>query len=211
MSKIKAAIDFDHYTGPALAPVAQNIHDKMLLNAATFPTPPISMAALQTKIDTFERTLAAKSSRAMADFLAFNAARTDLEAALSTLGNYVNVVAQGNAVTVGLSGFPSYDTTKTVNPAPPAAPENLFLRHGDLSTTIVARYRPDRSPSMNEAQTCTGDPTVEANWHPAGVFSGGKATLTGLTPGTTVWARFRTIGTKGVMGAWSDPAKIMVV
>jgi len=30
-------------------------------------------------------------------------------------------------------------------------------------------------------------------------------------PGTTVWVRFRTIGLNGIDGAWSDPAKIMVV
>jgi hypothetical protein len=33
----------------------------------------------------------------------------------------------------------------------------------------------------------------------------------GITPGTNVWLRVRTAGLKGVMGAWSDPAKMMVV
>ena len=75
----------------------------------------------------------------------------------------------------------------------------------------MARYKPSRARSMNQVQTCTGDPNVEANWHDAGFFGGGKATLSGLTPGTTVWVRIRTIGLRNVMGAWSDPAKIMVV
>jgi hypothetical protein len=30
-------------------------------------------------------------------------------------------------------------------------------------------------------------------------------------PGTVIWVRVRTVGLKGVMGTWSDPAKIMVV
>jgi len=30
-------------------------------------------------------------------------------------------------------------------------------------------------------------------------------------PSGTVWVRVRTAGLKGVMGAWSDPAKIIVV
>ena len=50
-----------------------------------------------------------------------------------------------------------------------------------------------------------------ANWNLVGIFNGGKATLTGFAPGTTVWSRVRTIGLKGIEGAWSDPAKIMVV
>jgi hypothetical protein len=32
-----------------------------------------------------------------------------------------------------------------------------------------------------------------------------------FTPGTIIWVRARTCGLKGVMGAWSDPAKLMVV
>jgi len=32
----------------------------------------------------------------------------------------------------------------------------------------------------------------------------------GLTVGATAWFRFATVGAKGVMGAWSDPAKIVV-
>jgi len=64
---------------------------------------------------------------------------------------------------------------------------------------------------MNEVATCAGDPTVEANWQHAGMFSGGKATVSGIAPGTTVWVRVRTAGLKGVMGEWSVPAKIIVV
>jgi hypothetical protein len=52
---------------------------------------------------------------------------------------------------------------------------------------------------------------VVHHWQHAGTFSDGKAILTGLTPGTTLWVRVRTAGLRGVMGAWSDPAKIMVV
>ena len=35
--------------------------------------------------------------------------------------------------------------------------------------------------------------------------------LTGLTPGLLLWVRVRTVGLKGVMGAWSDPAQIRVL
>ncbi len=110
------------------------------------------------------------------------------------------------------SGFPSYETTgRSPDTAPPAAPTNLFLRQGDLSGSFVARYRPDRQRSMNEIQTNSGDPNDEAAWKPAGMYSGGKATVGSITPGSNVWVRVRTAGLKGVMGAWSDPAKIMVV
>ena len=103
------------------------------------------------------------------------------------------------------------DTARRPNTNPPAAPTKVVVRHGDLSGSVVLRYHADRSPSMNEVQTCVGDPGVEANWQHAGMFSGGKATVGSLTPATTVWFRIRTAGLKGVMGEWSDPARIIVI
>ena len=211
MPNVKAIIDFTGYAAADLAPVAQMIHDKMTLNAATFTAPPTTMAALQTLINSFNTKLAAKASRATADVIAFNVARHDLEVALGHLGNYVNTVANGDPVIVEKSGFPFYETARPADFAPPAAPSDLRLRAGDLSGEIVARYRPARENSINEVQKCTGDPAVEANWEHAGMFRGGKATIGSLTPGGLVWIRVRTCGLKGVMGAWSDPAQIRVV
>ncbi len=162
-------------------------------------------------ITTFNNALAAKASRAISDAIAFDVARHEVEGGLADLGGYVNSVAKGDPTILEKSGFPFYDTAHVVDYGPPAAPTNLRLRHGDLSQSIVARYRPDRQRSMNQVQKCTGDPNVEDNWEDAGMFSGGKAVITGLPLGATVWIRVRTAGLKGVMGAWSDPAKIIVV
>jgi len=85
-------------------------------------------------------------------------------------------------VDVDASGFPSYSTARTPDTSPPAEPSDVRLRQGDLSGSLVARYKPARAASMNEVQTCTGDPNAEANWHNAGLFSGGKATISGITP-----------------------------
>ncbi|MBL9132349.1 MAG: hypothetical protein JNG86_14185 [Verrucomicrobiaceae bacterium] len=207
----KAIIDFSGYTAAELSPVAQVIHDKMTLNAAVFPGPPVTMAELQTQITTYDQKLVARASRARADVIAFNEARDALEGSLGTLGNHVNTVAKGDPVIVEQSGFPSYATARTPDTSPPAAPTDLRLRAGDVSGSVVARYKPDRPQSTNEVQTNTGDPNNDAAWQLKGLFQGGRAELTGLTPGTLLWVRVRTVGLKGVMGAWSDPAQIRVV
>jgi hypothetical protein len=152
-----------------------------------------------------------KASRAVADNAAFNVARQALENALSGIGDYVNIVADGNESLVLKSGFPFYETGFSPDLSPPDAPTDLVLRYGNLTGVIVTRYRPRRTPSLNELQTCTADPNSEANWKTAGMFSGGKASIPGFNPGTTVWVRARTAGLKGVMGAGSETGKIMVV
>ncbi len=148
---------------------------------------------------------------ATADALAFAVSRAELEEHLSDVGGYVNIVANGDAVIVDKSGVPSYETARVIDTSAPAAPTDVRLRQGDLSGSAVARYKPQRPRSVNQVQTCIGDPNVEANWNDAGIFTGGKATISGITPGTVLWFRVRTVGLKGVLGAWSDPAKIMVV
>ena len=209
----KAIIDFSSYTAAEFAFPAQTIHDKMTANAATFTAPPVSMAALQAIITTYEQKLVARASRDSDAVIAFGLARHNLEAALHDLGLYVNIIAKGDATIVGLSGFPSYTVGPGANPAPsaiPAGPQNLRLGHGGLGSSITGRFKPDRVNSYNVAQLCTGDPNVEANWKTVLQFSGGKFTLTGLTVGSTVWVRVATVGAGGALGPWSDPAKIVV-
>jgi len=208
----KAIIDFSGYTAADLVVAAQNIHDQMTANAATFATPPVTMTDFETLVGAASAALTGRASGARADVIALHVARHDLEGALNELGGYVNIVAKGDTAIVQKSSFPSFETPPARYTGPPAAPQNLVLRQGDLSGSLVARYRPDRRhSSVNEVQINTSDPNSESDWKPAGIFSGGRAVLTGLTPGTNVWVRVRTCGVKGVMGAFSDPAKLMVV
>ncbi len=216
----KAAIDFTGYSAAELAPVAQTIHDQINANAATFVGPPTSVAALQTLITTYNTKLAARASNASADVLAFNISRNNLETSLHDLGIYVNLIAKGDPVIVQKSGFPSYSFgsgggggSPSPGPGPnpiPAAPQDVRLRAGDLSGSFIFRCKPDRQHSFNVLQTNTGNPNDEAAWKTVLQFTGGKATVTGQTVGSIVWVRAATVGPAAQLGAWSDPAKIVV-
>ena len=209
----KAIIEFGSYTAAELAPPAQTIHDRMLANAATFTAPSTSMTALATLIATYNGKLAARASNATDDVLAFQAARAALEGALHDLGIYVNYIAKGDAAIVEKSGFPSYTIGAGATPGPsaiPAAPQDVKLRNGDLPSSVIARFKPDRPASFNVAQINTGNPNDEAGWKTASQGTGGKITISGLTPGTILWVRIATVGPGGQLGAWSDPAKIVV-
>jgi len=208
MSKTKAVIDYTRYEDSALGTLAQIVHDMFEENAATFTAPPKALTLFQTQITSYKAKLQAKESGSITDINAFNDARAEMNATMAAFGNYVNSVAAGNPTIVGLSGMPFYGTTRQPDNTPPNAPQNLRLRHDELPGAIIALYSPERSPSVNEVQTCTGDPGVEANWTTRGMFKGGRAELDGFPPGIIVYARVRTVGKKAVMGPWSDIANI---
>ena len=197
MNHLKAKTDFSGYAAADLGAVAQHIHDEIAAHAAVFVTPPVTMATLAGMIADFTAKLSARETRATVDVLAFNLCREVVEGALNRLGNYVNEVAQGDAMIVEQSGFPSYSTHRAADPNPPSAPQNLRIRHGDVSGTLVVRYQTDRQPSTNEVQVTTGNPNLEADWKQFGIFRGQKAELTGLTPATKIWVRVRTVERAG--------------
>lgn len=207
----KAIINFEDYTAAELSPVARAIHTAMTTNAATFGTLPVTLTALDTFINTYDTTLAAKADRSKSATVAFNAAREDLEEALGKLGNHVNTVAGGDPVIVTQSGFPSYVTTRTPDENPPAPPQDLRLKHGPNTGSISLRCKPDRSPSMNEVQINLEDPADESKWQSRGHFKGGTADIDDLPPGTIVWVRVRTLGSKNTASDWSDLAQIRVL
>lgn len=211
MSHTKVIVDFSDYKAAVLTPAARRVHERMTENAATFGSPPLSMADFGLLVDAYEARLVARKSRSSADVLAYRTTRAELEVWLGKLGHYVNSVAKGDAQVCEKSGFPTYGTRSMPDVTPPAAPADLRLRHGPVSGGILARCKPARRPSSNEVQLCTGDPTDEAAWRHHGFFLGAKVLIEGLTPGVVVWVRIRTAGLKGVMGAWSDPAQIRVL
>lgn len=206
----KSTTDFSGYSGPELGTTAQTIHDALTLVAAQFPNLPVALAAFQALIEAFDEALRKKASRAIADTAAFNVARANLEDALSRNGGYVNVTANGDETKIIATGYPFYETGSTPDYNPPAAPENLVPRQGDLSGEAVLRMKPKRDRSVNEVQKCEGDPNADTNWKTVGMFSGGRATIAGVIPGTAIWIRARTAGLRGVMGDWSDPVKMIV-
>ena len=206
----KAITDFSKYKDAEMGPASQFIHDQMTANAATFTAPPVPMATLQTQVTSYNTKLGAKASRAIADKIAFDTARATLETTLGKLGNYVNTVAQGDAMTVEKSGFPSYSTARPAVSGPPPAPTNLRLSKGSVSGSVKVRYKTAQQPSINEAQMNAGHPDTEADWHPAGIFKGLTGEIPDQTPGARLWVRVRTVGAKNTPGDWSDPAEIIV-
>jgi hypothetical protein len=211
MAYAKAVVDFSKYADGDLAGPANKIHKGLGDNAATFSNLPLTLAAFLILITDWGTALGESLKGGTDRTTTKNNARAALENALSKLGTYVNLVAQGDQATIDLSGFPSYTTQRVQSSGGVTfIPQNVRWENGTVAGQEILRWKGDGSRAMYEVQTCTGDPNTPANWSYKGSFSGGKAVLNGLTVGSTVWGRVRKIGTGGEVGDWSDPAQVMV-
>jgi hypothetical protein len=211
MAYYKARVDCSRDPDGNLSGPSHEIHDKITLNAATFPNLPVTMVAFLAIIADWDLRLG-ESLKGGTDRTTLKTnARAALEDALYKLGTYVNLVAQGDKAIIDLSGFESYSTAGVQSSGGVTfIPQDVRWEDGTVSGATVLRWKGDGKGSMYEVQTCTGDPNTEANWTYRGSFSGGRAELQGFTPGTIIWGRVRKIGTGGEVGAWSDPAQIRV-
>ena len=87
-----------------------------------------------------------------------------------------------------------------------------FCRRRLRKTPGISRLTQSTSLVLIRADECGPPRLVVANARrkAASQGTGGKITITGLTPGTILWVRVATVGSGGQLGAWSDPAKIVV-
>ena len=205
---VRARIYFDEMPAVELEALARVIHQNLSAQADLFPQPPVSMAAFLAQLDDFRAKLLARQDGGTTATHALRNARQALADTLRQLGTYVNTVAKGNLADTQKSGFPVYPTRRPPNYGPPPAPQDLVLRHGELSGTLKVRHRPALRRALNEVQVCLGNPNHEENWTTACYGYGTKAELRDLPPGVIVYVRVRTLGLKTVFGPWSDPAQI---
>jgi hypothetical protein len=205
----KARVNFAGELEGNLSGISNNIHTKMVANVATFTNPPEPMPAFDGIIGAWDLALEQAQNGGSDRITAKSNARDALEAALRKLGGYVNTVADGDLATIELSGFPSYDTNHPQAGPVDFVPQNVRAERTQVSGQVIVKWKGDGSRAVYEVQINPSDPNVAANWSYKGSFTGGKAELSGFTPGATVWFRVRKIGTKGETGGWSDPASIM--
>jgi hypothetical protein len=98
----------------------------MTLNALVFPAPPVPIGTLKGQIDAYELILEKPVYANRTVDLA--AARATMSTALRSNGIYVNTVANGDAVKLGLSGYPLSKLPTPVGDLP--APVSVKIKNG---------------------------------------------------------------------------------
>ena len=199
---LRVSLGFAKLPDTQLDNFTQTIINELTGNAA-YPTPPVTLANLQTARTDFTTKIAAANVGGVFDTAAKNNSRNTLLGMLRKVAGYVQINCNDDMATLASSGFQAMNTNRASLPQP--QPQNLSVTNGNTGE-LIASVKPLANSSMYEgrAKQAGGD------WMP-GVFTGDSqhVTFDGLTPGTNYTIQVRALGGLTGQSDWSDPSSHM--
>ena len=202
MAQLRVSLGFAKLPDKELDNFALSVKTSMTGNAA-YPTPPVTLANLETARGDFEAKIAAASTGGPPDTAAKNDSRANLLGMLRQLALYVQMNCNNDMATLLSSGFQAASTNRTSTPL--EQPTELVIDNG-VSGQLVASVKPVKNTSLYEGRIkgATGD------WLPS-VFTGDSQHIefNGLTPGLVYTAQVRALGGSTGQSDWSDPSTHM--
>lgn len=176
-----------------------------LTGNATYPTPPVTLANLQTARDDFTTKIAAAHAGGPADTAAKNNSRQTLLGMLRQVASYVQMHCADDMARLLSSGFEAQSTNRASVVL--EQPKGLMLKNGGTGQ-LVASVNPVKNTNMYEGRIKgpTGD------WLPS-VFTGDSQHISfdGLTAGTMYTVQVRSLGGATGQSDWSDPSSHMAM
>lgn len=199
-AKIKLALY--SITAVRLLALLRNVVTKLTGNAF-FPSPPVTLAELTTKGDELEAAIAQATEGSKASKGARNAVMAEVKVMLTSVADYVRMVAQGDEVKLLTSGF---EMAKRPEPVGiPGTARNMEVRATNGKGILELRWRHVHGAHGYRMWMTDSDPNVEANWQPIGYTTRASHTVTDLESLKAYWFCVSAIGTAGE-GRQCDPA-----
>jgi hypothetical protein len=200
----KVSLGFAKLPDTELDNFAQAVIDAMTGNT-NYPSPPVTMANLQTATDDFIAKLSVSQTGSQADTAAKNSSRQNLITLLRQTASYVQMICGEDLGKLLTSGFEAQSSNRASTQL--AKPEGLVLKNGNTGQ-LVARITPVKNTNMYEGRIKPSD----GDWMPS-VFTGDSQHITfgGLTAGKNYTAEVRALGGATGQSDWSDPSSHMAI
>jgi hypothetical protein len=203
--RVLVALNLPEYKVPLLVTMARAIVQRMTENP-WFPAPDPSLADVQAAIDDLEAAETTARSRVTGGVESREARRRVLVERLQYLQDHVQAIANANpqsaAAIIESAGM---HVKRVGKPPPPVYRARAGRVSGEVDLFVPSageRAGYEHQLSLDGGKTWLPSPQPFTN--------NTRVTVTGLTPGTTVWFRYRWTF-KGATGDWSQPISIMVV
>lgn len=201
----KVSLGFARFSDAELDSFAQGVINRMTGNAS-YPTPPVTPANLQTAKNDFTSEIAAAQAGGPADTAAKNNSRQSLLGMLRRVGSYVQINCNDDMALLLDSGFEAQSTNRAQIVL--AQPQGLVLKNGS-SGQLVASVGPVKNTNMYEGRI----KGPAGDWMTPSIFTGDSQHITfdSLTPGTIYTAQVRSLGGSTGQSDWSDPTSHMAM
>ncbi|MBI5685916.1 MAG: fibronectin type III domain-containing protein [Verrucomicrobia bacterium] len=208
MARLRVLLTFSDAPDNALDETAGAVIQGMTGNAA-FPTPPVTMAALQTARQEFADAVAGQEAGGKEATAVKNAKREALITLLRKLAAYVQENCNDVLETLLSSGFKAASTTHAQSPL--AKPTIVGVTNGPDSGQLGVKVTPVPNAKSYELRyailTAPGAPIP---WQHGGTFTDSRhMLLEDLTPGTMYQIQARAIGGSTGHSGWSDSQQHM--
>lgn len=199
---LHVSLDFAHATDTGLDDFANGVHDHMDGNP-TYPTPPVTMAALATAITDYSDAVAAAADGGPTSTAAKNNARAALIAILRQLASYVDDNHGNDMEKLLSSGFKAQSTSHAQSPLPKA--EILRITNGNSGQLLITVRKDPNARGTELRYALIGAGGTPGPWQAAPMSTKTRnIPLDGLTPGQSYAVQARGFGGSTGFGDWSD-------
>lgn len=205
MAQLRVALAFARLPDKELDNFALGVKDSLTGNAA-YPTPPVTLANLETARADFEQKIADASSGGPPATAAKNNSRQVLLGMLRQIAAYVQMNCNNDMAALLSSGFQAMSTNRASLPL--EKPVGLQIDNGNTGE-LVASVTPVKNTSLYEGRIKLQS---SGEWQPS-IFTGDSQhiTFTGLTPGVVYTIQVRALGGSTGQSDWSDPSSHMAM
>jgi hypothetical protein len=205
MARLRVLLAFTEAPDNALDETAGKVIQGMTNNTA-FPTPPVTMLALQTAKTEFSDAVAAQEAGGKEATAAKNNKRETLITLLRKLAAYVQENCNDDLQILLSSGFQAPSSTHTQSPLTQPKIKEIINSPGAISGQLVVKVLPVPNAKSYELRYALMDNTGALGpWQSGGIFTDSRAmAVNGLTPGSKYEFQVRAIGGSTGYSGWSD-------
>ena len=196
-----AILKLPEYEVPRFITYARSIV-RAMTNNPSFPSPVPPLATIEAAIDALAEAETARLARTAGTVPVRNAKRKQVKQLLEQLCSYVQVTADATEQPLSIIESAGMSVKRKGGPPPPVFGAKPGQNSG--SVILVAPKAGNRAAYEWQMSTDGGK-----TWVTLEVTVKATTTVHGLTPGSTVSFRYRTV-TKNGTGDWSEPVSIIV-
>ena len=207
MPQLRVLLGFTNAPDHSIEETAQAVLGNLYGNA-TYPSPPVTHAALQAALTAFSTAIATAAQGGPADTADKNNKRAALIDLLRQLAGYVQANHGNDIAKLLSSGFQAVSTNRASSPL--ANPTITDIANGN-SGQLLPRVTPIANATNYEVRyAAIGAGGVPGPWQNGGLFGNSRSMpVNGLTPGTNYTFQVRAIGGSTGYSDWSDPVSHM--